>query len=99
MAKYPKELEPVLSNNNEKKYACFRFNTTESKSWMMWGVIITVLSLALLPVWPYELKYAIWLVSLVLLIVLVGLIAIRLMIYIICVIFGYNVWIFPNLLG
>ncbi len=92
-------LQPIPSDHNEKKYACFRFDTTESKRWLMWTIIFAVLSLVLFPVWPYELKYGIWLVSFILLIVLVSLIVLRLLIYVFCVIFGFNVWIFPNLLG
>lgn len=66
---------------------------------MTFGIIAAVLCFVLFPVWPFEIKYAIWLISLILLIVLVGLIVVRLVIYLICVIFGYDVWIFPNLMG
>ena len=65
----------------------------------MIGLIIGVLALVLFPVWPFSVKYIIWLVSLYLLIFLVGLLAIRLVIYVICVVAGFNVWILPNLLG
>ena len=63
----------------------------------MFGIIFLVLFLVLFPIWPFELKYGIWLISFYLLIFLVGLIVLRLAIFIICIIFGYNVWIFPNL--
>lgn len=92
-------LEPVLSDSPDKKFASFRFDTTESKKWMTIAIILTILSLVLFPVWPYGLKYGIWLCSFCLLVFLVGLIVFRLMIYLFCVIFGYNVWILPNLLG
>lgn len=51
------------------------------------------------PIWPYEVKYAIWLISLILLIILVGIIVIRLVVYLIIVIFNYHIWIFPNFLN
>ncbi len=63
------------------------------------GLIVGVLSLVLFQIWPYWLKYGIWLLSFVTLIVLLTLIGLRLVVYVVCVIFGYNVWIFPNLMG
>jgi len=53
----------------------------------------------LFPIWPYELKYGIWLVSLFLLILIVGIIFIRLAVYLLIVGFNYHVWIFPNFLN
>ena len=57
------------------------------------------LALVMFPIWPYEVKYGIWFVCLILLIFLVGLIVFRLVIYLLIVIFNYHVWIFPNLLS
>jgi len=65
----------------------------------MISIVVGVLALVLFPVWPFSVKYAIWLISLYLLIILVGLLLFRLVIYLICVAAGFNVWIFPNLLG
>lgn len=65
----------------------------------MLSIILGALALVLLPVWPYSVKYAIWIVSLYLLIFLIGLLLFRLAIYLVCVVAGFNVWIFPNLLG
>lgn len=65
----------------------------------MFSIIGGALALVLLPVWPFSVKYAIWIVSLYLLVVLVGLLAFRLALYLVCVVAGFNVWIFPNLLG
>ena len=62
-------------------------------------MVLAVLFIVLFPIWPYELKYAIWLISLYLLIFLLSLIAIRLAIFILCCSVGLSVWIFPNLLG
>lgn len=100
-AKYPKTLEPVQpsSDSKIKKYASFRFDTTPSRKWLPVAIISAVLILVLFPVWPYEVKYIIWLVSLVLLVVLVGIIVLRLALFLLCVIFGYQIWIFPNLLS
>lgn len=62
-------------------------------------IIIAILAIVMFPIWPYEVKYGIWLVSLVLLIILVGIIIIRLVVYLIIVMFNYHIWIFPNFLN
>ena len=95
--KYPKTLEAVLPGSGDKKYASFRFDTTESRRWMTVLMIAVVLVVVLFPIWPFTVKYGLWLVSLVLLVVLVGIIVLRLMIFIVTCIFNYHVWIFPNL--
>lgn len=64
----------------------------------MIGIIIAILALVLFPIWPYELKYAVWLLSLYILILFVGLIVIRLVLYSICSLFGVSFWLFPNLM-
>lgn len=51
------------------------------------------------PVWPFEVKYGIWLLCVYFLVVIVGLIVFRLVVYIIFAIFDYHIWIFPNLLN
>lgn len=65
----------------------------------MIGLIVGILALVLFPVWPFAVKYGIWLLSLYLLVFLIGLLGLRLLIYVVCVIAGFNVWLFPNLLG
>jgi len=65
----------------------------------MIGIILAILCLVLFPVWPYELKYAVWLISLYLLIFIVGLLLLRLAIYAIASLFGVSLWLFPNLLA
>lgn len=60
-------------------------------------IIALVLLLVLFPIWPFTVKYALWLVSLVLLVTLTGIIVLRLIIFLICIIFNYHIWIFPNL--
>lgn len=95
--KYPKNLEPVPPTSQEKKYASFRFDTTESRRGLTILVIVLALLLVLFPIWPFTVKYALWWISLVLLVVLVGIIVVRLLLYLLCIIFNYHIWIFPNL--
>lgn len=97
--KYPKALEPVLPAHPDRKFASFRFDTTESRHWLTLLAIGAVLALVLFPIWPFWLKYGIWLVSLVLLVAIVGLLVVRLAVYLLLAIFDYHVWIFPNFLS
>lgn len=61
-------------------------------------LILLVLAVVLFPIWPYNLRYVIWIISLVTLIIMVAIIIIRLIVYLLCSIFNYHIWIFPNLL-
>lgn len=65
----------------------------------MIGIIVAILALVLFPIWPYELKYAVWLISLYLLIFFVSLLALRLVIYSVASLFGVSFWLFPNLMS
>ena len=60
-------------------------------------IIFFILMYALMPVWPYCVKVGVWWVSFVLLCVILGIYAVRLIIYIFCFIFGYDVWVFPDI--
>lgn len=56
-----------------------------------------MIGLVLFPLWPYELKYFVWLVSYYSTILLVGIIILRWVAYLFCSIFGASFWIFPRL--
>lgn len=60
---------------------------------------MAILALVLFPIWPYELKYAVWLISLYLLIFFVSLLVVRLVIYSVASLFGVSLWLFPNLMS
>lgn len=55
--------------------------------------------MVLFPLWPYSVKYAIWIVSLYSLTALFSLVVIRIIFYMIFAVFGFSFWIFPNLFG
>lgn len=61
-------------------------------------VVAAILFVVLFPVWPYEFKYYVWYISLILLVLSIGLIVLRLLLYSILSLFGYSFWLFPNLL-
>ena len=60
-------------------------------------IIFFILMYALMPVWPYCVKVGVWWVSFVLLCVILGIYAVRLIIYVFCFTFGYDVWVFPDI--
>ena len=73
-------------------------NSGKSKIYFyLFLIIFGILLYALMPVWPYKMKVAVWWISYVLLIVMLSVYAIRLIVYIFFYTFGYNVWIFPDM--
>lgn len=60
-------------------------------------IIFLILMYTLMPVWPYSVKVGLWWVSFVLLCVILGIYAVRLIVYIFCFIFGYDVWLLPDM--
>ena len=55
-----------------------------------------VLGLVLFPLWPFELKYLLWKVSLWLLVGFCAIIAARLVVYLLLGVFGVSFWLFPR---
>lgn len=60
-------------------------------------MVLAVVVLVLFPLWPYWLKYYLWLVSYYSTIALVGLIIVRLFLYMFLALFGISFWLFPRL--
>ena len=60
-------------------------------------IIVGILLYALMPVWPYKMKVAVWWISYVLLILIISIYVIRFSVYVFCYTFGYDVWIFPDM--
>ena len=60
-------------------------------------IIIGILLYALMPVWPYKMKVAVWWISYVLLMIMIGIYIIRYSFFVLGYIIGYEFWIFPNL--
>ena len=60
-------------------------------------IILGVLVYALLPIWPYHMKVIVWWVSYIMIIIILSIYIIRLVVYLLCYIFGYEVWIFPDI--
>jgi hypothetical protein len=66
---------------------------------MVIGLIIAIILVVMFPIWPYEVKYAAWLISFTFLMFLLFIIVLRLVIYVVVAILGMSFWVFPNLFG
>lgn len=93
--KWPQYLEESR-NGPDSKFASFRFNSAESSRSLGALILVGVVALVLFPLWPYELKYYLWKLSLWLLIGICALIVIRLVAYFFMAMFGVSFWIFPR---
>jgi translocation protein SEC62 len=60
------------------------------------AVIVIVIAFMLFSIWPLWLKIGIWYVSFYLLVVMVGFILFRALVWFIFFLFGADFWIFPN---
>lgn len=103
--KFPKKLFPIkttqddsILNSTRKRFFIFTKERLETKSyfWLIL-IVICILAYCLFPLWPLEVKLGIWWVSWILLVIMIGIISIRLVIYILFYIFGRDFWLFPNL--
>ena len=94
--KWPQRLALSKKGINSK-FASFPFDTTESSSIKGILIMLAVVVLVLFPLWPYEVKYYLWLVNYYITVALVGLIVVRWVVYLLFSIFGASVWIFPRL--
>ena len=87
----------ILEFNDLYYYTVNIVRSSRSSKVYLSLIIGCVLLYVLLPIWPYNMKLALWWISYILLILIIGLLLIRLFIYLFFYIFGLNVWIFPNL--
>ena len=89
--------EEIKKFNNSFYYI---INRNKSQSWVyfyLFLIIFGILMYALMPIWPYKVKLIVWWISYILLIIIIGLFSIRLIIYLFFYIFGYSIWIFPDI--
>ena len=96
---HPKKLDLDQLNSFDPSFF-YILNVKRGKSKIYFYLILIIVGIllyALMPVWPYKMKVAVWWISFVLLIIMASVYAIRLFVYVFCYTFGYDVWIFPDL--
>ena len=96
---HPKKLDlGQLNSFDPTFFYVLNINRGKSKIYFyLCLIIVGILLYALLPVWPYKMKVAVYWTSYYLLILMLGIYAVRLIIYVFCYIFGYDVWLFPDI--
>lgn len=60
-------------------------------------LVVGVLLACCFPIWPLQMKLGMWYLSVILLVILLGISAVRLVLFIVLFIFGHDFWIFPNM--
>lgn len=60
-------------------------------------IIIAILMYALMPVWPYQLRVALYWISYVLSCIMIGIYVVKVIVYVFFYTFGYDVLIFPDM--
>ena len=88
----------ILLSFDPSFFYILNINRGKSKIYFyLFLIIFGILLYALMPVWPYKMKVAVWWISFVLLILILSIYVIRLGVYVFCYTFGYDVWIFPDM--
>jgi hypothetical protein len=90
-------MEEIKTFNKELYYIINR-NKSHKWSYFYLGILITlILMYVLMPIWPYKIKVGVWYISYILLIFIGCLYGIRILIFVFFFIFGFNVWLFPDM--
>ena len=79
-------------------YYVLNINRSKSKIYIyLFLIVFAILLFKLMPVWPYKVKLAVYWTSYFLLWAMIGLYVVRLAIFIFFYIFGFDVWILPDM--
>eukprot|EP00943_MAST-04B_sp_MAST-4B-sp1_P000633 g633.t1 len=100
-------LEPVHPKSNQcppgdlkdkKAFYIFEYEGSQSlRNMLSAAVVFVCFALCLFPVWPRFMKAGLWYLSVTFLILLTGFIIIRLLVWLIFWLLGFEAWIFPNI--
>lgn len=83
---------------DEKMFYALDIHRSKGSVYMWLAIVVVgVLMYCLFPVWPVEVKIAVWWICYILLNLMVGVIVIRLIVYGFMYVFGLDFWVFPNL--
>jgi Ca2+/Na+ antiporter len=89
----------VSKNGSSGKFASFKFDTTEPKRNIFYILLSIIIACMLFPLWPYNVKYWLWMASLTLFVALVVMLCLRTVLYVVLSAFGVSFWVFPNLMA
>lgn len=97
--RYPKKLIEVDNMSmNEKGFYGFHIYKSQTKMTILAvALAITIIAVIMFPLWPYSVKIAIFKVLFYFSASMLGMIAVRLVLFLIIFPFGVDFWIFPNL--
>ena len=96
---HPQRLDlDALYSFDPSFFYILNINRSKSKLYFyLFLIILAILLYVLMPVWPYKMKVAVWWISYVFLLAIIGLYIVRLVVYVFFYIFGFDVWIFPDM--
>lgn len=94
--KYPNSLQ--VDSNQDYSNKCFYYFTLKIKKSMFWPLLVLtfIILICMFPIWPLQMRVVIFYISLYLLIIITVFAVIRLIIYMLFRIFGYEFWILPD---
>ena len=96
---HPQKLDlDALYSFDPSFFYILNINRSKSKIYFyLFLIVFLILLFKLMPVWPYKVKLAVYWTSYFLLWAMIGLYIVRLAIYIFFYIFGFDVWILPDM--
>eukprot|EP00921_Rhytidocystis_pertsovi_P012387 GHVQ01020123.1.p1 GENE.GHVQ01020123.1~~GHVQ01020123.1.p1 ORF type:complete len:394 (+),score=62.75 GHVQ01020123.1:108-1289(+) len=97
--KWPKRLQTTGTQLfDESGFFIIVYEGSKTWSYLMLGAIITVvLFLCMFPAWPLKMKVGVWYCSVFFMTFIIGLVVLRLFVFLIFWFFGVDMWIMPNL--
>lgn len=96
--KYPKKLIPLNGTMKEKGFYGFEIVKSQTKTTILAIIFaVSIIAVILFPLWPYSVKLGIFNVLFYFSASLIGLVIIRLIVFIALFPFGIDFWIFPNM--
>jgi hypothetical protein len=90
-------IEEIKKFNKELYYIINRKKSHKWSYFYLGALVFLILMYVLMPVWPYKVKVGVWWISYILLLLTAFIYGLRFSVYIFFFIFGYNVWILPDL--
>lgn len=89
----------TLSHSPKDGYYTWIYEGSKNTRNMYLTMVIAIfLFLVMFPIWPRSMKIGAWYCSVTLLLLMVGMLSIRLVVFLVLYPFGIDIWLFPNIL-